>query len=65
MLNPIIDQAILYKIPVEITFQVSKKKVSTLSTELMEVVKMNEKWWVLTQAGLAIELGKVKSVVLK
>lgn len=63
LLNPVVDHAILYKIVVKITFQVSKSKVSTISTELRELFKMKGKWWVLTQSGLAIELEKIKSVV--
>ncbi|GAB5553793.1 MAG: hypothetical protein Sapg2KO_33840 [Saprospiraceae bacterium] len=63
LLNSFVEHAIQYKITVKITFQVSKSKISTLTTELRELFKMKGKWWILTQSGLAIELEKIKSVV--
>jgi hypothetical protein len=64
LLNAVIDQAILQGIRVEITFQSSKNKISTLSTELRELFKHQNKWLVLTTSGMPIELKKVIAVVL-
>lgn len=65
LLNDLIDHAVLYKVSVELTFKVSENKVSTLFTVLRGLFKKDEKWWVLTQSGMPVELEKIKSVVLK
>ena len=54
LLNLIIEEAILYKVQVEITFQVNERKVSTLSTELRELFQKDGKWLVQTESWLHI-----------